>query len=166
MRKKKLWFISCAILVGCSGADAPSVSHRAAAEGFFEAVYGCDATSIDDYGAEGVVVSYPIFETLYQTPAIRGREAVRDFSSSFCRRWSDPQITVNQAIEEGDRVVLLWSFSAVDNMALTQPGGDARARDSWGGISAFRVDDQGKVVEEVGEESSPGPIARLGGGGQ
>jgi len=150
-----------ALLIGCGVPDGPAESHQAVAEGFFRGIYGCEPALIDTFGAENVVVSYPIFEALYQTPAIRGLEATRDLSSNFCRRWGDPEITFDQVIEQDFRVVLIWSFSAVDNAASPPSDGAPRPRESWGGISAFRIDDQGKVVEEVGEESSPGPAARL-----
>lgn len=32
---------------------------------------------------------------------------------------------------------------------------------SWGGITVFNFDESGKIIEEIGEESSPGPWARL-----
>ena len=165
MRRSKLAVLACAALLGCGGPDVATVSHTAAAEGFFRGVFGCDPNAIDAYGSEDVVVSYPIFQALYGTSKIEGREAVKEFAANFCRKWGDPRITVEQSVEEEDRVVLVWSFSAVDGAAAaTAP--NAAPRESWGGISAFRMDEQGKVTEEVGEESAPGPVARLRSGGE
>jgi len=145
--------------VESSGAEA-ELAARSTAEGFFRGVYGCDPALIDRNAADGVEVSYPIFESLFETPVIRGREAVKQFSEGFCSRWIDPEITVHEAVVQADRVVLLWECSATPAPAAT---GDARPgpRESWGGISFIRLDSAGKVIVEVGEESSPGPIARM-----
>jgi hypothetical protein len=31
----------------------------------------------------------------------------------------------------------------------------------WGGMTLFRFDASNKIIEEIGEESSPGPFGRL-----
>lgn len=54
-------------------------------------------------------------------------------------------------------MVLVWSFSARDTEAEAGEAGSA-----WGGISLFRFDAEGKITAEIGEESSPGPMGRLG----
>jgi hypothetical protein len=33
---------------------------------------------------------------------------------------------------------------------------------SWGGITLYRFDEEGKIVAEIGEESAPGPLERVG----
>lgn len=158
--------VSSLALLGCGTAEPAPVASAAAAEGFFRGVFACDPAAIERYGAEDVVGSYPIFETVYQTPAIRGRDAVLAFSEGFCVRWSDPQIVIHDAVVQDDRAVLVWEFSAVsaEDVATGDdddgpPTVDARSR--WGGISFFRFDSGGRVTEEVGEESTPGPAARL-----
>ena len=32
---------------------------------------------------------------------------------------------------------------------------------SWGGITLFHFNESGKIIAEIGEESSPGPFERL-----
>lgn len=76
-----------------------------------------------------------------------------EFSRSFCRRLADPSISIN----DREHVVLVWSFSATDRLAQ-EP---SQTRQRWGGISVFDFDEAGRVLEEFGEESSPGPVARL-----
>jgi len=76
----------------CGSAEVATPSHRAAAEGFFRGMFGCDSSAIDEYGAEAVVVSCQIFETLYATSAIEGRDAVTEFSANFCRKWGDTRV--------------------------------------------------------------------------
>ena len=146
------------LCTACSASRMPASSDRSAtAQSFFRAVYGCAPDGLAAMSNPDVALSYPIFETLYNTSVIRGQEAVTEFSRSFCRRWADPSISIDEVIDDGDRVVLIWSFSATDRLAQ-EP---SRARQSWGGISVFDFDEAGLVLEEFGEESSPGPAARL-----
>ena len=67
----------------------------------------------------------------------------------FCQRWTDAQISIHDTVAEGDRVVFLWSFQA-------RPVGapDTDPPSGWGGITLFRFDEAGKIVAEVGEEST------------
>ena len=146
------------LVVACSASDTPAPSELGGtAQSFFRSVYGCTPEGLDAIANPDVALSYPIFRTLYDTNVIRGLEAVTEFSRSFCRRWANPSISIGEVIGDGDRVVLVWSFSATDQMAQ-EP---SEARLSWGGISVFDFDEAGRVLEEFGEESSPGPTARL-----
>lgn len=152
------------MVVACQSANVPAASERAAvAERFFRGLYTCDTTVVDSLAARDVAVSYPIFETVYGKPAIRGREEVRAFVTRFCRRWTDAVVVINESVAQDDRVVFLWSFRA-RNIG-PGPGGQTpdSAEHSWGGISLFRFDSAGRVLAEVGEESTPGPAARLTG---
>ncbi len=137
---------------------------KALAERFFRGIYGCEPSVVDDLAADSVVVSYPIFKQLYNIDAFRGREAVKDFATGFCSRWTNAQFTFHDAIAEGDNVVLLWSFSArFVGSGTSQPGQPPLNQEqSWGGITLYRFDSAGKIVAEIGEESTPGPIERLG----
>lgn len=158
---KPLIIVTTMALASCGPGGAGSeASTPTAAETFFRGVFGCDPALIDETAAEGVVVSYPIFESLFDTPAIRGREAVKQFSAGFCSRWIDPEIVVHEVVQEGDRVVLVWEYSATP-AAVAADEASPGVRESWGGISFFRLDDAGKVIEELGEESTPGPAARM-----
>jgi hypothetical protein len=135
---------------------------KAHAEHFFRGVYGCDPTVVDELAADSIVVSYPIFERLYNTSAFRGREAVREFAERFCSRWADAQFAFHEAVAEEDRVVLLWSFSArFVGSETNQPGQPPiNQEQSWGGITLYRFNEAGRIVAEIGEESAPGPFER------
>jgi len=137
--------------------------HKAVAEQFFRGVYGGDPSVVDELAAEEIVTTYPIFERLFGRPLIRGREAVKDFATGFGSRWSDAHITIHEAVEEGDRVVLLWSFRGRSSGSDDQERLSYGDVHSWGGITLFRFDGSGKIVAEIGEESSPGPAGRLAG---
>ena len=75
------------------------------------------------------------------------------FVMNFSKRWKNAEVTIHEEIAEGNRVVLLWSFKA-DQVSNNQPS-------SWGGITILRFNKAGKIVAEIGEESEPGPQARL-----
>lgn len=136
-----------------TGPADTEVDRSAVAEQFFRGIYGCDPTVVDRLAGDDIVISYPIFQTLFQKPGIRGREAVRDFATGFCGRWADAQVTVHESVAEGDKVVLIWGFQARNTNS-----GDEH---TWGGISVFHFDEAGKVVAEMGLESTPGPVERL-----
>ena len=141
------------------------LDRKTLAERYFRAVYTGDLAVIDELASDTVIITYPIFSSLFGTPIIRGRTAVKEFSIRFSSRWADPQINIHEAVEEGSRVVLLWDFRA-RNLVPIQPGDTASQQEHrWGGITLFRFDDSGKVIAEVGEESDPGPVARLSGSG-
>lgn len=168
MRKWLHVAASLLILNACGDAGARLEGERKVlAERFFRGVYGCDPSVVDNLAADSVLVSYPIFERLYNTSAFRGRKAVRDFAERFCSRWADAQFSFDEAVVEGDRVVLIWSFSArFVESATGQPNQPpVNQVQSWGGITLFRFNEAGKIVAEVGEESAPGPFGRLGDGG-
>lgn len=94
-------------LVACRGPGEDVTAVRiATAERFFRGVYGCDSSVVDELASDDVVVSYPIFKTIFGTPSIRGRAAVRKFASGFCERWAEPHITIHESV--GEKTRLSW----------------------------------------------------------
>jgi hypothetical protein len=162
MRKAFPLLLAPALLLGCvDSVDRAAPDREARAERFFRGVYGCDPSVVDELAADSVVLSYPIFQDLYGTAAFRGRNAVRSFAEGFCSRWEDARFTFHEAVAEGDHVVLVWSFRA-RFVGPASPAGPVPGREqSWGGISLFRFDGSGRIAAEIGEESTPGPMARL-----
>jgi len=163
--KKLLFLVPFLLLVNACTGDSTNVEteRKAIAEHYLRGVYGCDSAVVDDLAGDGVVISYPIFEELFSSHALRGRKAVKEFSDRFCSRWEDARITVHDAVADGDSVFLLWSFSArfvgsETGQSVDPPPDQVQ---SWGGITLYRFDEAGKIVEEVGEESAPGPFERL-----
>lgn len=159
LRTLTVVIISCSF--GCSAGDSDVQAERkAAAEHFFRGVYACDLTVLDDLASDDFLVSYPIFETLLGRSTIVGREAVREFNAGFCQRWADPEVTIHEVIADGKTVVLLWSYRA-RNVGAGLTGQPPTNREhSWGGITLYRFDGDGKIVAEIGEESDPGPAQR------
>jgi hypothetical protein len=138
-----------------------AAERKSLAEQFFRGVYGGDPSVVDDLAGDDIVISYPIFETLFGTSVIRGREDVKDFATGFRGRWADIRIAIHESVAEEDRVILVWDFRArrVSSGAQGEPPADPESR--WGGITLYRFDGAGKIVEEIGEESAPGPIQRM-----
>ena len=131
------------------------------AESFFRSVYeGGNLENVDNLAGEDIVSTYPIYEQILGKKAIHGKEAYKQFVIRFNTKWKNCQVTIDETISQGDKVVLIWSFSAQsaneggENDALGQP-------QNWGGITLLRFDRSGKIIEEIGEESNPGPFGRL-----
>jgi hypothetical protein len=151
------------VVSACGGVgDNVASERKAIAERFFRGVYACDPSVVDDLASDSIVVSYPIFEKLFNTSAIRGRQVVKEFATGFCERWEDARITIHEAVEEEDRVVLVWSFRARNVGSAQSDVTPSNQEHSWGGITLYRFDVEGKIVAEIGLESAPGPMERVG----
>ena len=139
-----------------------AAEHKETAERFFRAVYSGDSETVSELAAENIVLSYPVIEQVYGTPALQGREALLVLVGRFGARWTDVRIRIHESIAEGDDVVLFWDYAARAATAAedTPP---AEREHAWGGITLYRFDEAGKIVLELGEESAPGPIARIAG---
>ena len=161
MKKSKLFMSIVPLLFGSYVEVAvAAANHEELAIEFLNGVYGGDPTVVDRLASPDIVVSYPIFEELFAAPSIRGRDAVRDFAAGFGERWIDAEVTVYSVVSSDDMVVLLWGFRA---RRANGEGDNAGVlpESAWGGISLYRFDDNDRVVLEIGEESNPGPAARV-----
>jgi hypothetical protein len=144
------------LLVGCGGnLQVPTAAHKASAERFIQGVYGGDDSVIQELASPDIVVSYPAF-------TVRGVEGVRELSKSFADGCDDYRTTIHETIAEGDRVVLVWSGHG-RCAASDGSNPDVKEEVSMGGITVFQFDTNGKIVQELGEDSMPGPYARLSG---
>jgi hypothetical protein len=113
------WPATVLMTIGLLGGVAPAIetapvepSLRAVAERYFRGVYGCNPAVVEELASPDIVVTYPIFATLFGKPALRGRDAVTAFAQRFCRKWADGRFVFHDAMSDERRVVLLWSFSA------------------------------------------------------
>ncbi|MGA8263291.1 MAG: nuclear transport factor 2 family protein [Ignavibacteriaceae bacterium] len=160
MSKLYLAALFLLLMNGCNG-HQNGQEQKALAEQYIRGVYGCDSTVVDNLAADSIIISYPIFEKLFNTPAIRGKEAVRHFVSHFCSRWKEPKYTFHEAIAESGKVVLVWSFKArfVGSQQTDVP--PTNQLQKWGGITLIRFNEAGKITAEIGEESDPGPFERV-----
>ena len=158
-----LFWLALFLLNACNHTSVNIENERKElAEQFFRGIYGCNPSVVDDLAGEDIVISYPIFQKLFDAPALRGRNAVMDFATGFCSRWTDAEITIHETVAEGDKVVLLWSFQARSVVSADNNLPPANQEQHWGGITLFRFDKANKIVAEIGEESDPGPFERVG----
>ena len=126
----------------------------------FESVYEGNISNIENFASDEILISYPIFLKRFNQKALHGIDAYKEFARKFNSNWKDGKVTIHESISEGNKVVLIWSFKAIRiNQSNQSP--DAVQEFSWGGISVFRFNDAGKIIEEFGEESNPGPYNRL-----
>ncbi len=161
----KYWLgVLCALFTICSSAFAAGDPDelKVRAERFFRGVYAGDPSIVNELASEEILISYPIFEKIFDKNALRGRDDVRSFATGFRSRWSDAQVSIHESLVDENKVVLIWSFQA-RRVDPAQPHKSPSELQSWGGISFFRFDNAGKIVEEIGEESEPGPFGRLHG---
>lgn len=160
--KRLLYLLSAQILsmlVMIPGARAapPGSDLADVAERYLRGVYGCQPTVVTELASPDVVVTYPIFQQLFGKAAFRGRDEVVAFANHFCKKWSAGTFVMHQTVSDGQNVVIMWGFSA---RRADDP--NAGARTSWGGITLLRFNSAGQITAEIGEESTPGPFARLG----
>ena len=93
-------------------------------------------------------------------PTWRGDGRLIYFAIGFGKRWIDASLTVRQVIDDGDAVVLVWEFQA--RSAIYDNSGDTEPRvKTWGGVSLYRFNESNQIMLELGEESRPGPVARV-----
>jgi len=159
---KYLW-ATLAVLVLCflwfANSNAET-SRKDLAERFFRGVYACDPSVVDELACDDVFLSYPIFEKLFGVSTIRGGDAVEEFAVGFCERWADPQIVIHDAMAEGNKVVLVWSFRGRNVGSADEDRPATNKEHRWGGITLYHFDAEGKITAEIGEESEPGPFER------
>ena len=123
------------------------------AQKYIRGVYCGPFAAVLDVADENIVSSYPVFQQIFGDPAIKGLHALEAFAAGFSQRWTESKVAFHEIIAEGQVVVLLWSFTA-RRVETDQ-------EHQWGGITWVRFNKAGKVVAEIGEESSPGPVARF-----
>ena len=130
------------------------------AEKYFEGIYGCDTLVVDELAAPNIEVSYPVFEKIFDSPVIRGRGSLKSFVKHFCNTWKAIQFNVDETIAEGYKVAIMWRFKA-RNIGPIQGKPATNEVHSWGGITLLYFNNQNLVIREIGEESTPRPIAGL-----
>ena len=135
--------------------------YKALAERFCREEYGINPSVVDELAAEDIVVSYPAYKRFFGTSNIRGREAVKNLSAGFCNRWKETQITFHESIAEGNSVVLVWTFKGRNAGSPLPDVKPTNKIETWGGITIYRFNKDGRIKTEYGLESDPGPIERM-----
>ena len=163
MMAKGYWLVPVAFLLfsKCQGTGDVLNDRKNQAELLFRNIYGGEPSKISNLVTEDVVSTYPIFKQVLGTSVIHGREAYENFAVHFKNRWKEPHLSIDDAVAEENQVVLIWSFHA--KSAETTPDSSFISGQDyqWGGITLFKFNSEGKIWAEIGEESAPGPFARL-----
>jgi steroid delta-isomerase-like uncharacterized protein len=122
----------------------------------FARVWDTDDPSIlDELAAPDIRVSYPILPG-----PIQGAEVFKEVLAGVRSGLPDIKIEIGNVIAEGDFVVAPWTISGThlgDLMGIPPSG----RRVTWGGVTIYRIED-GKVVDERGEEDGLGLLRQIG----
>ncbi len=110
---------------------------------------------IDELAAPNISVFYSIVPE-----TIHGPEAFKQVLMMMRSGLPDVDISVEEEIAEGDKVVVRWMMRGTHMSELMgiPPTGKQM---TWTGITIYRLAD-GKIVEEKGEEDSLGLMQQLG----
>lgn len=110
---------------------------------------------IDELAAPSLVVLYPIFPRVIQSPA-----AFKQLMTMFRAAFPDAALKIEEVIGEGDKVVIRWNFSGTHsgNLMKIPPTGKKVA---WTGITIYTIIN-GKVTAEKGEEDFLGFLRQIG----
>ena len=134
---------------------SPAVN-KAVARRFAQETWGKrDLAVVDELAAADLVVSHPILPEV-----VRGREAFKQLLAQFHAAFPDIRVTIEDAIAEGDQVVVRWTAHGThrgDLLGIPATGKPAR----WTGVNVYRIVD-GKVQEERGEEDALALLRQLG----
>jgi steroid delta-isomerase-like uncharacterized protein len=114
-----------------------------------------DVSLLDQLAAPNIRVSYPLMPA--PTEGIAPfKEVLKMVHSAF----PDLEIEIGEPVAEGDRVAVSWTMRGTHNgdmMGLSPTG----KRVGWSGITFYRIEN-GKVVDERGEEDALGLLRQLG----
>jgi steroid delta-isomerase-like uncharacterized protein len=138
------------------GGKKMSIEENKAIARRFIRVWDTDDPSIlGELAAPDIRVSYPILPG-----PIQGAGAFKEVLAGVRAGLPDIKIEIGDVIAEGDFVVAPWTMSGThlgDLMGIPPSGRGVR----WCGITIYRIED-GKVVDERGEEDGLGLLRQIG----
>ena len=104
--------------------------------------------------------------TVHPMPPDRrpGIEGERDFVRMVRAEWPDLQITVDDQVAEGDKVVTRWTVRATHTQSVTSPYGSLPATNKQVTLTGINIDriEGGKVVESWSNADDLGLMQQLG----
>jgi len=155
LKRLSIIVFALCFLTACETGKYDKQELKTHSEQLFRSVYGGNLSEIDSLISDDIVASYPIFEQIFGSKSIQGREAYKNFAIGFNKRWIDAQINIHETIAEGKSVVLVWSFSAKRIEAEQDTSEIEQNVYSWDGITLYHFNEMGKVILETGKEGSP-----------
>ena len=122
----------------------------------FAEIWGHESLAVvDELAGSSLSVSYPILRDV-----IHGPEAFKQFLTGFHSAFPDANVTLEDEIAEGEKVVVRWKLRGTHQGELLGiPPTNKQVEVS--GITIYRITD-GKIVEERGEEDALGLMRQLG----
>jgi hypothetical protein len=155
LKKLSIIVSTFCLLTACETHINNTEEFKKHSEKLFYTVYGGNLSEIDSLISDDIVASYPIFEKIFGSKSIQGREAYKNFAIGFNKRWTDAKINIHETIAEGKSVVLVWSFSAKRIKTGQDTSEVERNLYSWDGITLYHFNEIGEVISETGKEGSP-----------
>jgi predicted ester cyclase len=138
--------------------------NKAIVEQWFKKFWGnpVDLSVVDDLGAPDVLVHYPMHGP------IRGRAAVKKMMTEFREAFPDLNFWgVGDLIAEGDYVVGRWDGGgshtgpAFKDLPVGALPANSGRKMKFTGTTVFKIEN-GKIVEEIGEEGALTALQQLG----
>src|SRR6266536_1478373 len=114
-----------------------------------------DIKIVDELASPGLRVSYPLMPE-----PTEGISAFKEVLKMVHTAFPDIEIEIGEPIAEGDRVAVDWTMRGThkgDMMGLPPTGKSV----AWNGITFYRIEN-GKVLDERGEENGLGLLRQLG----
>ena len=113
-----------------------------------------DPSILDELAAPNIRVSYPL------APPTEGIDSFKKTLRFVHSAFPDLEIEIGEPIAEGDRVAVDWRMRGTHTgkMMGNPPTGKVV---TWTGMTFYRIQD-GKVVEERGEEDGLGLMKQIG----
>ena len=130
--------------------------NKAIARRFSQVWAAADLEILDELASPDIVVSFPVLPK-----PIKGIAAFKAMLTRLRSAFVDGDITIEDEIAEGDKVMLRWRFAATHEGEFPPGVLPTRKRLTWTGISIYRIAD-GKVEEERGEEDYLTILRQLG----
>jgi steroid delta-isomerase-like uncharacterized protein len=130
--------------------------NKAIARRFIQAWSADNLGIVDDLAATDITVWYSHF-----SEPIQGAAAFKQMLNQTFTSFPDMQITADELLAEGNKVVVRWTYTATHRKGEVfgiPPRGE---RVSVSGITVYRIAD-GKVVEEVGVADALSLMLQLG----
>jgi len=132
-----------------------SDQNKAIARAVFDVFNGADPTELDDVVAADAVDHDP-----YNPFREEGREGLKKVIAMYRSAFSDLEITVEDQIAEGDKVVTRWVARGTHDGDLMGVAGTGKSSEV-GGVGIDRIDN-GQVVEAWGYWDALGMFQQLG----
>ncbi len=127
---------------------------------YFKSVYVEDSGQLEKLISDNIVVTYPVFQEIFNKVGFSGKEEVIQFANHFKQKWYERSVKFRDVITEENKVVLIWTCTG-KQVAENPTNTDDAQKQTWGGITVIYFNDSGKINAEFGLENDTGPFELL-----